>query len=259
MERAEAEARADEMARQLHDLSEAIRHPRSLDWNPVQIKLTEETTDGPPAVGVSVVLTRMFENPPKTLTRDSDKAGLADFGALQPGKYQYQIDSRSNDGDLSTSGELTVQPGTEVNRHVVCPRIPPQRVGVRVRWHWPADLEKEPLLLFVPFNFNFLRSASGAHWMISRTHAVKHLTDAGIGPYTFAVSHSILGETSNGFYEFKDFKGLFLWKAPPFDLGSPYGNATKLGVGVFADASKEDLQPLKPPARPWSWRLALTL
>ena len=43
-----------EMMKTLSEMSEAIQNPRSPDWNPVKIKLTEDTIDGPPAVGCSV-------------------------------------------------------------------------------------------------------------------------------------------------------------------------------------------------------------
>jgi hypothetical protein len=247
MERARAEARAEEAARQLRELSEAIKHPRSLDWNPVRIKLTEETEQGPPAVGVMVVLTRSIESPPKTFSRRTDAAGMADFGTLQPGQYSLQINDTWPEGSASTDGELTVQPGAEINKHIVCPALPLARVSVRVRWQWPADLEKEPLLLYAPFTLLPRKSASGERWTISRTHVVKSQRDRGIGPYSFVVSHSILGEASGSISEFKDFKGLAFWRIQPGALGSPYAEPTRLAPGDFADALIEDLQPLKPP------------
>ena len=101
---AEAEARAaearisqQEMLKRLGEVSEAIKHPRSPDWNPVRMKLTEETADGSPVVGANVVVTRLFENPPKTIQKVSDEEGIADIGAIQPGDYSYQV-FRSGEG-----------------------------------------------------------------------------------------------------------------------------------------------------------------
>ena len=79
------------MLEQLREMSEAIQHPRSPDWNPVRMKLTEETPDGPPVAGATIVLTRLFENPPKTIQKVSDASGLADFGSIHPGDYTFQI------------------------------------------------------------------------------------------------------------------------------------------------------------------------
>ena len=46
---AAASAREQEMLKQLKVMTDAIKHPRSLDWNPVQFLFTDETADGPPA------------------------------------------------------------------------------------------------------------------------------------------------------------------------------------------------------------------
>ena len=35
------------MLEQLQEMTEAIKHPRSLDWNPVKFSFTEETADRP--------------------------------------------------------------------------------------------------------------------------------------------------------------------------------------------------------------------
>ena len=49
---AQAQATNKDMLNKLSEMSEAIRHPRSPDWNPVTFKLTEETPDGPPVAEV---------------------------------------------------------------------------------------------------------------------------------------------------------------------------------------------------------------
>ena len=52
-----AQASQQEMLKQLHEMSETIRSTKSLDWNPVTFKFTEETPEGTPAAGVSISLT----------------------------------------------------------------------------------------------------------------------------------------------------------------------------------------------------------
>ena len=44
------------MLGQLQQMTEAIQHPRSLDWNPVKLSFTEETVDGPPRRSVGGAL-----------------------------------------------------------------------------------------------------------------------------------------------------------------------------------------------------------
>src|SRR5262249_34398155 len=151
-QRAEAVAQTvqQEMLRQLRDMSEAIRNPRSLDWNPVTFKVTEETPEGPPAVGFGLSLARTGEEPAKTIRRTSDASGIVDFGAVQPGDYTFEISKGWENGYQSTSGQLNVLPGSRLNRLVVCPRIPPELASVRVRCTWPSDLEKEGLVLYAP-------------------------------------------------------------------------------------------------------------
>ena len=49
------------------------------------------------------------------------------------------------------SGELNVQPGSEVHRSIVCPKLRREPVAVLIKCDWPADLEKERLVLYAPF------------------------------------------------------------------------------------------------------------
>ncbi len=52
----QAQIGQQEMLKQLREMSEVVRSTRSLDWNPVKFHLTEETPEGPPAVGFSIAL-----------------------------------------------------------------------------------------------------------------------------------------------------------------------------------------------------------
>ena len=122
---AEARAREAQMHEQLRAMSEAIQHPRSPDWNPVRVKLTEETPDGPPVADATVVLNRSFENPPKMIQKVTDAAGVADFGSINPGDYTFQIYKRSDNWSLQHTSALNVQPGTDVTKSIICPKTPP--------------------------------------------------------------------------------------------------------------------------------------
>ena len=91
-----AQASQQEMLKQLRDdVRSRSRTTRSLDWNPVTFKLTEETSDGPPAVGVlDAVMTvgsgrrladRMSQEA-GSIHRVTDGTGIADFGVVHPGR-----------------------------------------------------------------------------------------------------------------------------------------------------------------------------
>ena len=163
---ARAQAREQEMLNELRDMSEAIRHPRSPDRNPVRFKLTEETADGPPVAGAWIELTRLHELPATEIQRESDREGVADFGPISPGEYRFEVWRRWADGELSASGELNVQAGSDVTAAVRVPKIPPPKVGVSVRWKWPADLEKEAIQLCATFGFQDRELEPNIRWAI---------------------------------------------------------------------------------------------
>ena len=50
----QAQAANKDMLNKRGELSDAIKNPRSLDWNPVKITITDDTPDSPPVAGSSV-------------------------------------------------------------------------------------------------------------------------------------------------------------------------------------------------------------
>ncbi len=228
-----AQIREQEVLKQLHDMSEAIRHPRSPDWNPVRIKLTEETTDGPPVAAASLVLSRAGENPSKSISRKTDASGVADFGSVQPGDYSFRINRTWKGGILGTSGELNVQPGTDVTKSIVCPKTPPQRADVRVHWNWPADLEKEALCLYAPFTLRGREIGPGIHWSINYSFRPKlgsliPVRPDGVAFEQYGPIHSALCGPSNTFTAFPESRTLFLWTIMPGYLAEELNQAAKL-------------------------------
>jgi hypothetical protein len=109
---------------------------------------------------------QMSQAAPQPSERLTDATGLADFGVVHPGDYVYQIVTQWDEGTLATSGEIHVEPGSQIHKRIVCPRTPPERVPVRVRWTWPADLEKEKLLLYASFDLHPIRR-DGLSWTLS--------------------------------------------------------------------------------------------
>ena len=230
---AQSQAANQQMLTQMREMTEAVLHPVSTEWNPVVFKLVEEKVDGPPAEGFSLALARMEGNfggaglgtfdptvndlvtlstnvsarrrlrlvlPPAILAqgtvaqpagrggmggmgggmpgmgggvamaraiyRNSDSSGIADFGAVPPGDYRFQITKRWDTGYFSTTGQLNVAPGSKVEKLIVCPKIRTDRVQVRVRWSWPADLEKEQLTIHAPFAFRYRKLEPGLSWVL---------------------------------------------------------------------------------------------
>ena len=64
-----------ETLKQLHEMTEAIQHPRSLDWNRVRMSLRAETADGPPLAGVSIDLNHWTEQNSKSIITRGKQRG----------------------------------------------------------------------------------------------------------------------------------------------------------------------------------------
>ncbi len=106
----------------------------------------------------------------KSIHRTSDAKGIADFGAVPPGDYSFQISKSWGDGLSKTGGQFNVGPGSKIQKAIVCPKTPPERTrAVRMRWSWPADLEKEQLALYAPFAYRSRKLDSSLEWVISDT------------------------------------------------------------------------------------------
>ena len=103
-----------------------VENPRSPDWIPVSFKLTQETLDGPPAVGFQATLGRGTGgwNKPEAIQRDSDANGMVDFGVVQPGDWEFRISRRLEHGSSwHASGKLNVGLGNKIEKAIICPRI----------------------------------------------------------------------------------------------------------------------------------------
>jgi hypothetical protein len=191
-----AQAIQQEMLNQLREMSEVVRSTRSLDWNPVKFQLTEEMPDGPPAVGVLITLNvrdrqirgfgagEFWQAGPRRQAalqptqRLTDASGVADFGVVHPDDYVFEIVKSWDQGTVSTSGEVHVEPGSQITKRMVCPKTPPERVPVLVRWTWPADLEQEKLVLYASFALApILRE--GVPWILSDERPPKSSPELG--------------------------------------------------------------------------------
>jgi hypothetical protein len=188
-----AEAREREMLKQLHEMTEAIQHPRSLDWNSVKLSFTEESAAGPPARGVSVVLLKLSDPSAKGINRESNESGVADFGLLNPGQYSFHVLRKWSEGMIQTFGMLDVQPGTSLNKQIVCPKITPQQASVRLACDWPSDLTSERLVLGLWFHFFYLETVPGIQWTWSNPDRPKQSRTIFLGPSGLVSTYTRVG------------------------------------------------------------------
>jgi len=259
---AQAHATNKDMLTKLGEMSEAIRHPRSPDWNPVTFKLTEETPDGPPVAKADLNLLRTGENPAKVIHRISDAKGVADFGSVQPGDYRIDIHRGFAFGYESTSDQLNIQPGSEVHRSIVCPRAPPERVAVLIKCDWPADLEKERLVLYAPFEQRGRTIEPGMQWALYDTPApTQPKGQRGGGnsvmmvnrPFPFPATRSVLCGPGMTRTEILHMRGLLIRTMFRGNLADQIEQATKLGPGAWAEVLLEDLRDVNNPSEAIKW------
>jgi hypothetical protein len=128
------------------------------------LKLTEEKTDGPPAVNVLVELNKLGEGRSKEIWRTSDSGGMADFGPLQPGDYEFLIQRASPRGTFRTRASFTLGAGAQAVKQVVCPKVPPEQVPIRVYLKLPADLMKQDLIVSAFFVSESKQIEGGWQW-----------------------------------------------------------------------------------------------
>ncbi len=164
---AEAAVREREMLKRLQQMTEAIKHPRSPDWNQVRVSVREESAQGAPLAGASLNL--WGEQIPNPVLRETNQAGVAEFGLLHPGVCWCGITRNRADGKLTASVNIDIQPDEAVDKLIVCPSSKATNVGVRLRCPWPADLETEALVLAMTLRFCYLETADGTRWMPSES------------------------------------------------------------------------------------------
>jgi hypothetical protein len=322
---AQSQAANQTMLTQMREMTASVLHPVSPDWNPVIMKLAEETIDGPPAAGYSLTLTRLEGNPagsgfgaggparehfitlsstnyarrqlrlvlppgiiaqgtvgqftgrggmggvgggmgglgggvmggtggagmPKSIYRTSDSSGVADFGAVQPGDYRFQLRKNWDTGYCSASGQLNVAPGSKVEKLIACPKTPPDRVSVRVRWSWPTDLEKEQLVLYAPFAFRYRKLDPGLSWVISDSASprrARHLANQQMmmNQAQFGAIRSVVCGPGTTLAEILHGKGPYLWTLFQFDANGQRVEEPR--PGVWAEFLTENLREVKLPS-----------
>ncbi|MGO9924275.1 MAG: hypothetical protein ACLQIB_57490 [Isosphaeraceae bacterium] len=192
---AQAQATNQEMLKQLRTMAEAFRPGQTPDWIPVSFKLTQETLDGPPAVGYEVALGRGTQARPigmggmggfagglgggfgamgtadspytHVIQRVSDENGLVDFGVVQPGDWQFDLVRRWKGPNLWRAHDsLNVLPGVKIVRSIICPKAPPDTGQVALNVAWPADLAAKKYLVEASFTHAGATYQAPLHWTL---------------------------------------------------------------------------------------------
>ncbi len=253
---AESQATNKDLLGQIHDVSEALRHLRSPDWNPLRLKLVQGSAGGPPAARVDVKLHRSREAPVVMLSRTSDASGIVDFGVVQPGEYRFRVNTRWDSGWEDGTGLINVRPGTDLLKTVVCPKTPPERVPVTVHSRLPAELEAQNVLLFAVFQHRYLelepcviwqtqvavprdgKEPSAAALKTARRSTPQGMTPPWIGSPARAI---LCGPGAERVWT-KDARGLYVWALFRSGSESEMEEIAEHGRGVRADILEKDLE-----------------
>ncbi len=147
----ENQATNREVLKQLQGLAKSVKAPQASEWIPVSFKLTQETLDGPPAVGCEVALASGSDEKIGSIKRISDANGIVDFGVVRPGDWSFRIEEIwGESGDFwQTVGTVNAVPGSKVSESIVCPKTPSDPVPVRIVFEWPSDLVDKELCVSV--------------------------------------------------------------------------------------------------------------
>ena len=155
-EQAEANRRLAEALDQSRTANEAILRrleavakasSKSSVWVPIKLRLTLEKPDGPPAVGYKVHLGRGIGGAlgPSQMKRITDDSGLADFGVVQPGDWEFHVQAYP----WTLTQSVNVLPDTPVDRTIACPMK--GQAPVKVRVDWPKSLVEKDLVAVAVF------------------------------------------------------------------------------------------------------------
>lgn len=128
---------------------------KSLEWNPVKIRLYTDEKPGRPAVGYEVTLTGHILDTAKavSITHKTDAQGIADMGLVRPGQHQLGISTPWQ--EKRTAATITVLPGQSLTEAIVCPGSGFLNTSIDFTVDWPDDLKNKGLWVVCDFRQEF--------------------------------------------------------------------------------------------------------
>ncbi len=137
----------------LQSVSAPAAELKSLEWNPVQVRVVSGKSGGPAMEGIQVELNGNIVGSTEkrsngTVAEMTDENGLVDFGLVRPGYFTLTATSPWSE---TMTQQLTVRPGTAEPYEIVCPAAPRNEADVSVSVDWPDDLKDKKLWLVADF------------------------------------------------------------------------------------------------------------
>ena len=151
---------------------------------PVVFKLTQETLDGPPAAGVTVVLSTGQPLPNRPMERKTDQEGNADFGIVQPGDWEFMVSEEWDAAARSwhASGGFHILPGAAVKNAIICPKAPATTEKVQINVDWPPNLRDKSLWLGAIFKHVGIIYQPSLNWELNPGRIERQVKSILCGP-----------------------------------------------------------------------------
>ncbi|MBT4866184.1 MAG: hypothetical protein HON53_13860 [Planctomycetaceae bacterium] len=149
----------------LQNVSAPAAELKSLEWNPVRVRVVSGKPSGPSMEGIRVTLNGNIVGTGKStangyVEKTTDKYGMVDFGLVRPGYFTLTTTSPWSE---TMSQQLTVRPGTTEPYEVVCPTAVRKEADVAVSVEWPDELKDKKLWLVADFAIG-TRQVNRADW-----------------------------------------------------------------------------------------------
>jgi hypothetical protein len=252
-----AQAREEEVLRQLREMSESVQKTRTMDLNPVSFQLNGGRPNGPLERDYKVWFGPITERPYEANFQRCGPSGVADLFPVAPGNYHFQVSKEWKNGKwIGTSVErLAISPGSQTVKRLVCPEVPPQKAEVRFRYSLPEDLKKAGLVLFARFDGAYRSVDAGVEWQLfdywpAPPEAIESTKQPRFQIDSSPAIRRVILESSSTTIGIAAGKSLYLWgeKNDRRHLGADHREAS-------ADILEADLQPAKQPAGTLSWEV----
>jgi hypothetical protein len=174
--------------------ADAKKPPRSLEWNPLRVKLLLGGEGERPGVGYWVSIEgRLYKEEKQSVSKKSTTTGLVDFGLVRPGRYSVRVttpwiaSSPTEYGPKFVSNHIVVvEPGSEKELTFRVPEKAVVKTDVRLRVDLPADLQKRGVTAYIQFHapvqnikgssqtYQYSRSGPVVHYLTEKTQHYRY-------------------------------------------------------------------------------------
>lgn len=173
---------------------------RSLDWNPLKVRISLDNTEKAPGQEFSIDLwgNAHTASEEARLYEVTDVAGVADFGVVRPGTYQVRVTCPWGEFHQES---IQVRPGSDRVVDITVPNGPPESVTVRPSVQWPEAIADKGLALLCFARSGDERHVENRSFRDRTDHCLLFLPDGRIAQYDHAATENdqvprSLGQTS---------------------------------------------------------------